>query len=107
MFEGYITFGYNDSGFGDYTYGQVVWLEVRDANTGTPEEALAALSLAAHEYYEKLQVEEGYEMPYPWTWGDLVNELDLDWLASDKGIVLRSCEACRPIFPHDEIVVSG
>lgn len=102
MFNRYVTFGFNADGYGDYSDGFVA--DVQVPNADTTDDALTEIASIARKYYEKISEEEGYEMPYPWNWGDVAEEVPEEFF-TENGVVFRSLGA-TDIWYHDEIVVN-
>lgn len=102
MFQGYVAFGFNGDGYGDYTAGAIA--DVKTEYADSADEALMLVAKIAREYCEQLQKEENYEMPYSWNWGDVLEEVPEEFFTV-RGVTFSYVGACT-IFPHDEIVVS-
>lgn len=102
MFEGWLCFGYNEDGYGDYNMGLIANVEVEAASNSY--EALEVISNVARKYCEKSHEEEEYEIPYPWNWGDVFNEVDDAFFAAN-GICVRELHGCG-ISVYDETVVA-
>lgn len=102
MFQGYVAFGFNGNGYGDYTAGAIA--DVKTEYADSADEALMLVAKIAREYCEQLQKEENYEMPYPWNWGDVLEEVPEEFFTA-RGVTFSYVGACT-IFPHDETVVS-
>lgn len=98
---GNLFFGYNGDGYGDYTDGMFV--RVNSSSTSDADSTLVLITATAREYAEKL-VEEGYDMPYDWNWGEVFSEIPDEVLAS-AGIE-ANVEGVAMCIPHDEIVVA-
>lgn len=97
--DGTITCGFNDDGFGAYNYGMTV--DIHSNGTDTMDDTLELIKKVAREYCRE-EIEKGWEMPYPWNWGDVFNEVPAEVFAS-YGISANSYTS--QIIPHDEIVV--
>lgn len=102
MFQGYVVFGSNDDGYGDYNVGTIA--DVKTEYADNADDALMLVAKIAREYCERLQEEEDYEMPYPWNWGDILEEVPEEFL-TERGVTFSYVGSCT-IFPHNEIVVS-
>ena len=99
--NGNFFFGYNSDGYVEYTDGSVV--TVASSVTSDAASTLKLLANTGRDSAKKL-VDEGWDMPYDWTWGDIIGEVP-DEVFAAAGLSVK-VESVASVINNDEIVMN-